>query len=99
MITLLFGASIDIHDAMRYNKDMMEYDLGPNLEILTFERFLRDEVINPNREILTWKNHAIQESICGLLLEEVVGLNREFYVDPRISVGQVDATRSDHNVS
>ena len=35
VMTLPFGVNIDIHDAVRY-KDMMEYGLGPNKEILTF---------------------------------------------------------------
>ena len=40
---------------------------------------------------------AIQESICGFLLDEVINPNGEFYTDSRISVGRVDPTRSDEN--
>jgi len=36
-MTLPFEASIDIRDAVWY-KDVMEYGLGPNEEILTFEQ-------------------------------------------------------------
>jgi len=43
------------------------------------------------------KIRAIQESICGLLLDEVINPNRKFYVDPRIGVGRVHPTRSDED--
>ena len=33
---------------------------------------------------------AIQESICGLLLDEIINLKGEFYSDQRISVGRLD---------
>jgi len=36
---------------------------------------------------------AIQESICGFLLDEVINPNREFYADPKISVGRVDPNK------
>ena len=36
---------------------------------------------------------AIQESICGFLLNEVINPNGEFYADPRISVGRVDPNK------
>ena len=36
---------------------------------------------------------AIQESICGFLLDEVINPNEEFYADPRISVGRVDLNK------
>ena len=37
---------------------------------------------------------AIQESICGFLLDEVINLNGEFYADPRISVGRLDPNKN-----
>ena len=36
---------------------------------------------------------AIQESICGFLLYEVINPNGEFYANPKISVGQVDPNK------
>ena len=36
---------------------------------------------------------AIQESICGFLLDEVINPNGEFYADPRISVGRADSNK------
>ena len=33
---------------------------------------------------------AIQESLCGFLLDEVINRKEEFYSDQRISVGQLD---------
>ena len=36
---------------------------------------------------------AIQESICGFLLDEIINPNGEFYADPRISVGRVDPNK------
>ena len=36
---------------------------------------------------------AIQESICGFLLDEVINPNGEFYADPKISVGRVDPNK------
>jgi len=37
---------------------------------------------------------AIQESICGFLLDEVINPNGEFYADPKISVGRVDQNKN-----
>ncbi|RLM74158.1 hypothetical protein C2845_PM15G05170 [Panicum miliaceum] len=34
-MTLPFGANIDIRDTVRYRNVMKEYDLGPNIGILT----------------------------------------------------------------
>ena len=39
------------------------------------------------------RTKAIQESICGFLLDEVINPNGEFYADPRISVGRVDPNK------
>ena len=36
---------------------------------------------------------AIQESICGFLLDEVINPNGEFYADPKISVGRADPNK------
>ena len=36
---------------------------------------------------------AIQESICGFLLDEVINPTGEFYTNPRISVGQADPNK------
>ena len=36
---------------------------------------------------------AIQESICGFLLDEVINPNGEFYANPRISVGRADPNK------
>ena len=33
---------------------------------------------------------AIQESLCGFLLDEVINRKGEFYLDQRISVGRLD---------
>ena len=40
---------------------------------------------------------AIQESICGFLLDEVINPNVDFYADHRISVGRIDRNRDDEN--
>ena len=52
---------------------------------------MKEDLIEPKRI------RAIQESICGFLLDEVIKPNGEFYTDSRISVGRVDPTRSDEN--
>ena len=36
---------------------------------------------------------AIQESICGFLMDEVINPNGEFYSDQRISVARVDRNK------
>ena len=36
---------------------------------------------------------AIQELICGFLLDEVISPNGEFYADPKISVGRADPSK------
>ena len=36
---------------------------------------------------------AIQESICGFLLDEIINPNGEFYLDQRISVVRADRHR------
>ena len=37
---------------------------------------------------------AIQESICGFLLDEIINLDGEFYADPKISVGRADPNKN-----
>ena len=48
---------------------------------------LAEDLIQPQRI------KAIQESICGFLLDEVINPNGEFYADPKISVGRVDPNK------
>ena len=48
---------------------------------------MTDALIQPERI------KAIQELICGFLLDEVINLNGEFYADPKISVGRVDPNK------
>ena len=36
---------------------------------------------------------ALQESICGFLLDEVINPTGEFYANPRISVGRADPNK------
>ena len=52
---------------------------------------MADDLIQPERI------KAIQESICGFLLDEVINQvinpNGEFYADPKISVGRVDPNK------
>ena len=48
---------------------------------------MADALIQPERI------KAIQESICGFLLDEVINPNGEFYADPKISVGLVDPNK------
>ena len=48
---------------------------------------MAEQLIQPERI------KAIQESICGFLLDEVINPNGEFYADPKISVDQVDPSK------
>ena len=50
---------------------------------------LAERIIEPERI------KAIQESICGFLLDEVINPKGEFYVDPTISVCRLDWNMSD----
>ena len=50
---------------------------------------MAEDLIQPERI------KAIQGSICGFLLDEVINPNGEFYTDHRISVGQLDPNRDD----
>lgn len=43
--------------------------------------------------IETERIRAIQEEMCGFLLDEVINPNGEFYADPSISIGQLDPFR------
>jgi hypothetical protein len=38
---------------------------------------------------------AIQESLCGFLVDEVINPAGEFYIDYRLSVGQLDENKED----
>jgi hypothetical protein len=44
---------------------------------------MKEELIEPERI------KAIQEEICGFLLDEVINPKGEFYADHRISLGQL----------
>ena len=48
---------------------------------------MEDALIEPERI------KAIQETICGFLLDEVINPTREFYANPRISVGRADLNK------
>ncbi|RLN34872.1 hypothetical protein C2845_PM03G25900, partial [Panicum miliaceum] len=55
-----------------------------------FEIFrIKDELIEPERV------RAVQEEICGFLLDEVTNSKGEFYADHRISVGRLNASREE----
>ena len=45
---------------------------------------MADALIEPERI------KAIQESICGFILDEIINPTGEFYANPRISVGRAD---------
>ena len=48
---------------------------------------MADALIHPKRI------KAIQESICGFILDEVINPTGEFYANPRISVGRADPNK------
>ena len=48
---------------------------------------MADALIEPERV------KAIQESIYGFILDEVINPTREFYANPRISVGRADPNK------
>ena len=48
---------------------------------------MENDLIQPERI------KAIQESICGFLLDEVINPTGEFYANPKISVGRVDPNK------
>ena len=48
---------------------------------------MENDLIQPERI------KAIQESICGFLLDEVINPNGEFYADPKISVDRADPNK------
>jgi hypothetical protein len=52
---------------------------------------MKDDLIQPQRV------RAIQEALCGFLLDEVINPKGEFYADHRISVGRLDPNRADDN--
>ena len=52
---------------------------------------MADALIEPERI------KVIQESICGFLLDEVINPTREFYANPKISVGRADPNKDINN--
>ena len=48
---------------------------------------MADALIEPERI------KAIQETICGFLLDEVINSTGEFYANPKISVGRADPNK------
>ena len=48
---------------------------------------MADALIEPERI------KAIQESICGFILDEVINPTGEFYANPRITVGRADPNK------
>jgi hypothetical protein len=50
---------------------------------------MKEDLIEPERI------RAIQESLYGFLMDEVINSAGEFYADHRISVGQLDENKED----
>jgi hypothetical protein len=50
---------------------------------------MKESLIEPERV------RAIQESLCGFLMDEVINSAGEFYADHRISMGQLDENKED----
>ena len=48
---------------------------------------MKEDLIEPERI------RAIQESLCGFLVDEVINRKGEFYSDQRISVAQLDRNK------
>ena len=48
---------------------------------------MKEDLIEPERI------RAIEESLCGFLVEEVINRKGEFYSDQRISVAQLDRNK------
>jgi hypothetical protein len=53
------------------------------------------DLANERRSHRTGKNQAIEEVLCGFLLDEIINPKGEFYADHRISVGQLDPNRGE----
>jgi hypothetical protein len=51
---------------------------------------MKEDLIEPERV------SAIQESLCGFLMDEVINSSGEFYVHRRISMGQLDENKEDN---
>ena len=51
---------------------------------------MKEDLIEPERI------RAIQEALCGFLLDEVINLNGEFHSDPMISVARADKLNKRH---
>ena len=52
---------------------------------------MKENLIEPKRV------RAIQEGLCGFLLDEVINPNGEFHSDPRISVARVEQKKRRKN--
>jgi hypothetical protein len=50
---------------------------------------MKEDIIEPERV------RAIQEPLCGFLMDEVINPAGEFYADHRMSVGQLDENKED----
>ena len=48
---------------------------------------MKEDLIEPERIM------AVQESLCGFLLDKVINLKGEFHSDQSISVGQLDTNK------
>ena len=53
---------------------------------------MKENLIEPERI------RAIQEALCGFLLDEVINPKCEFYSDPRISVARAEQKKRRKNV-
>ena len=59
-------------------------------QVVVHISFVRQIFCMENDLIQPERIKAIQESICGFLLDEVINPTGEFYANPRISVGRAD---------
>jgi hypothetical protein len=53
------------------------------------------DLANQRRPHRTGKSQAIQEALCGFLLDKVINSKGEFYADHRISIGQLYPNRGE----
>jgi hypothetical protein len=51
---------------------------------------MKEDLVEPERV------RAIQESLFGFVMDEVINPTGEFYTDHRISVGQLDENKEDN---
>ena len=66
MLLLPFGANIDVRNMVRHRDVMKQYSLGPNEEILTFERG-EDATIRTKTVLLhhVFGSHHVTDIIVG----------------------------------